>query len=111
MKKIFKATGHMSNANWVSDTKGDVITNHINQQTALGQESLIMTQDYDASDNPKRYASINRDQNSMTDATLALWEGDYMVGEYMTILFKYGSNAPSTFFEPFITWQIDNRNP
>lgn len=111
MKKIFKATGHMSNANWVSDTKGDVTTNHVNQQTGLGQESLIMTQDYDASDNPKRYASFNRDQNSMTDATLALWEGDYLVGEYIVCNFKYGSNVPSTFFEPFITWQSDNRNP
>lgn len=111
VKKIFNATGHMSNANWVSDTRGDVTTNHINPQTSLGQESLIMTQDYDVSENPKRYAAINKDQNSMTDGSIALWEGDYMTGEYLTILFKYGSNAPSTFCTPFITWQTDNRNP
>lgn len=111
IKKVFQATGHMSNATWVSDTKGDITTNHVNAQTFLGQESLIMVQDYDVSDNPKRYSSIFRDMNSMTDTQLALWEGDYMTGEYMTILFKYGSNAPSTFFEPFITWQPDPRNP
>lgn len=111
VKKIFNGTGHMSNANWISDTKGDVITNHVNPQTFLGQESLIMSQDYDASENPKRYAAINKDQNSMTDTALALWEGDYMCGEYIAITFKYGSNAPSTFFAPFITYQNDNRNP
>lgn len=111
IKKIFNATGHMSNATWVSDTKGDVTTNHVNAQTFLGQESLIMSQDYEISENPKRYSSIFRDMNSMTDTQLALWEGDYMTGEFMTIIFKYGSNGPSTFFEPFITWQPDNRNP
>jgi hypothetical protein len=47
----------------------------------------------------------------MTDNTLALWEGNYMVGEYITVLYKYGSNAPSFFYAPFITWQNDNRNP
>lgn len=111
VKKIFNATGHMSNANWVSDTRGDVTTNHVNPQTFLGQESLIMTQDYDASENPKRYAAINKDQNSMTDGSLALWEGDVMCGEYITITYKYGSNAPSSFYAPFVTWQSDNRNP
>lgn len=111
IKKVFNATGHMSNATWVSDIKGDVATNHVNPQTFLGQESLIMTQDYDISENPKRYAAINKDQNSLTDAALALWEGDYMTGELITILFKYGSNAPSTFFAPFVTYQNDNRNP
>jgi len=111
IKKIFNAVGYMSNKVWLSDTKGDVATNHINQQTFLGQESLIMNQDYDVIDSPKCYASLNRDQNSMADSTLALWEGDYLVGEYLTILFKYGSNAPATFFEPFIEWSNDNRNP
>lgn len=111
IKKIFNGTGHMSNATWVSDTKGDVTTNHINPQTFFGQESLIMTQDYDVSENPKRYAAINKDQNSMTDSVLSLWEGDYMCGEYIVIIFKYGSNSQSFFFAPFITYQIDNRNP
>lgn len=111
VKKIFNATGHMANATWVSDSKGDVITNHVNPQTFLGQESLIMSQDYDVSENPKRYAALNKDQNSMTDATLALWEGDDMTGEYLVITYKYGSNAPCYFFAPFIIYQNDNRNP
>lgn len=111
VKKIFNATGHMSNATWISDTKGDVVTNHVDPQTFLGQESLIMVQDYDVSENPKRYAAINKDQNSMTDNALALWEGNYMTGEYVAITFKYGSNAPSFFYAPFITYQNDNRNP
>jgi hypothetical protein len=101
----------MSNATWISNTKGDVITNHINPQTFLGQESLIMNQDYDVLENPKRYAAINRDQNSMSNTTLALWEGDYLTGEYLVITYKYASNAPSFFFAPFITWQPDARNP
>lgn len=110
-KKIFNAVGYMSNKTWVSDTKGDIATNHINEQTALGQESLIMSQDYETRDNPKRYASFNKDQNSMTDPVLALWEGDYLIGEYISCVFKYGSNAPSTFYGPFIIYQTDNRNP
>lgn len=111
IKKIFNATGYMSNANWISNTRGDVATNHINPQTLLPQESLIMDQDYDSSENPKRYAAINKDGNSMTDQILAIWEGDYMCGEYLTILFKYSSSAPSSFYAPFIVWQNDNRNP
>lgn len=110
-KKVFNATGQMASATWVSDVKGDVITNHINSQTLQGQESLIMDEDYDVSENPKRYAAFNKDQNSMADAQVALWEGDYLCGEYIIVKYKYDSNVPSTFFAPFVIWQNDNRNP
>jgi hypothetical protein len=111
IKKIFNATGYMSNATWSSDVKGDVSTNHVNPQTLIGQESLLMAEDYDISENPKRYAGFNMDQNSMDDEDVALWEGDYLTGGYIACTYKYESNIDSFFFAPFITWQPDNRNP
>lgn len=111
IKKIFNAIGYMSNGIWVSDTKGDIQTNSINSQTSQLQQSLIMAQDYDSLESPKRYASFNKDMNSRADQTIGLWEGDVLNGELITCKFKYSGNTQVYFFAPFITYQADNRNP
>jgi hypothetical protein len=111
VKKIFMATGYMSNAVWVSDTKGDVETNLINSQTGLSQQSLIMSQDYDTLESPKMYASFNFDMNSRANQILGLWEGDYLAGEIVTCKLKGSSGTNKYLYAPFITYRIDNRNP
>lgn len=111
IKKVFDATGYMSNQVWISNTKGDVVTNHVNPQTLLGQESMIMFDDYDSSENPKNYASYLRDMNSMADQSIALWEGDYLCGEYIKVKYKITTSVFTFFYAPFSVWQLDNRNP
>lgn len=113
IKKLFDATGYMSNATWDSGEKGDVETNSINSQTGLKQQSLIMTEDYDTLESPKRYAALNFDMNSMADETIALWEGDKLNGGLVKCKLKFsGSTASDTYlYAPFVEYQIDQRNP
>lgn len=113
VKKLFDAVGYMSNVTWVSDVKGDIETNSINSQTALKQQSLIMAQDYDVLESPKRYAAFNFDMNSASDETIALWEGDRLNGELIKCRLKFSANTGSVtyMYAPFINFQIDNRNP
>jgi len=111
VKKLFDATGYMSNFTWMNDTKGDIETNVINSQTGQSQQSLIMTDDYDTVESPKRYAAFNFDMNSGPNQILALWEGDKLNGEIITCKYKGGAGVNSYFFAPFINYQIDNRNP
>lgn len=111
IKKTFNATGYTSNQTWFSPTQGDVKTNGINSQTLLLQQSLIMQEDYNILENPSRYAAINRDMNSMSDPTIALWEGDYMRGNWMSIKYSYGGNQFSYFMAPFLNYQTSSRNP
>lgn len=111
VKKVYNALGYMSNGIWVSDVKGDVKTNSINSQTFLAAESLIMAQDYDSFEAPKRYASFNKDMNSNSDPIIGLWEGDELTGELIICKLKYLGTVQSYLYAPFITYQIDNRNP
>lgn len=113
IKKVFDAIGYMSNATWNSNAKGDIETNSINSQTGLTQESLIMDEDFDVFENPKRYAAFNFDMNSGSDETVALWEGDKLNGEVVACNLKYSSNTGNFvyLYSPFINYQVDNRNP
>lgn len=111
IKKVFDAIAFQSNQSaWAAPTKGDIKTNTVNSQTLFQQESLLMQQDFDSLENPNRYAAFNRDQNSMTDASVALWEGDYLVGNYIIVKLSYASNAFSYLYSPYITWSPDPRN-
>lgn len=110
VKKVFNALAYQSNRTWTAPTKGDVKTNSINSQTFLQQESLIMEEDFDVLENPNRYAAFNRDQNSMSDATLALWEGDYVSGNYIIVRLSIIYNGFSYLYSPYITWKSDPRN-
>lgn len=110
-KKVYNAIGYMSDGVWHSNVKGDIQTNSINSQTGLSQQSLIMSQDYDSLEAPKRYAAFNKDMNSNADPITGLWEGDELTGEYIVCKFKFSGNTQSFLYAPFITYQIDNRNP
>src|SRR5205807_479064 len=92
IKKIFNGLSYQSNKTWATPTKGDVETNGIDSQTLLKQQSLIMEADFDVLESPSRYAAFNRDQNSMTDATIALWEGNYLRGNTIIVKLSYSGN-------------------
>lgn len=110
IKKLFMALGYQSNRTWTAQTTGDVYTNTVNSQTFLQQQSLLMDQDFDILENPSRYAAFNRDQNSMSNTTLALWEGDYLTGNYIVVKLSITINGPTYLYAPYVTWRADPRN-
>lgn len=111
LKKVFRAMGYTSDGAWVSDTKGDIETNKINSQTGLSQQSLVMADDYNNLENPKRYASFNFDMNSRANQFTGLWEGDWLTGELIVCKLKGSAGINNYLFAPFITYNIDNPNP
>lgn len=110
IKKVFNAHAYQSNRTWFAPQQGDVETNTINSQTALVQQSLIMEQDFNVLEMPDRYASLNRDMNSMIDPNEALWEGDYLVGNYLIVKLSYSGDIASYMFAPYVTYQLNPRN-
>lgn len=110
IKKVYNAIAYEANQTWGSITVGDVQTDTVNSQTFLRQQSRIFVQDYDVSENPSRYASFNRDVNSMTDPAIALWEGDYLTGRYILVKLTASFTGFCTLFAPYITYQLDPRN-
>lgn len=110
IKKVFNAIAYQSNRTWFAPQQGDVITSTINSQTGLQQESLIMDQDFDILEMPNRYAAFNRDMNSMTDPNEALWEGDYLCGNYLIVKLSYAGDIQSHLFAPYLTYSIQQRN-
>lgn len=82
VKKVFNAISYQSNDIWESPENGDVLTSMINPQTELPQISQLKTRDYVTEENV-RYAAFLRDANSMSDARLALCEGDFLNGVWI----------------------------
>jgi len=110
IKKNFMALAYQSEQTWFCGTAGDVETNTINSQTFLRQQSLIMNQDFDILETPYRYAAFNRDRNSMTDPTVAIWEGDVLTGGYVVVKLSITYNGYSYLYSPYITYSINPRN-
>lgn len=110
VKKVFNSIAYQSNQTWSAPTKGDVKTNTVSSQTGFQQESSIMFQDFDALENPNRYAAFNRNQNSSTDPVLSLWEGEYLTGNYVVVKLSIGFSGFCYLYSPYINWQRDPRN-
>lgn len=110
IKKEFLAMAYQSNRTWFCPQQGDVETSTTNSQTGLVQQSLIMEQDVDDIEMPNRYVAFNRDQNSMSDPDVALWEGDFLVGNYLIVKLSYSGDIASYLFAPYINYRLDPRN-
>lgn len=110
VKKNYLALAYQSGKVWSAPVNGDVETDSINSQTLLRQQSRIMFDDFDSLENPNRYASFNKDVNSMSDAGIALWEGDELNGHYILVRLKHAANSSNFLFAPYITWVPLPRN-
>lgn len=110
IKKNYMALAYQSNRTWVADNAGDVETNTVNSQTGLTQQSLIMEQDFEILEMPSRYASFNRDSNSMSNPNHALWEGDVLTGNLIMVKLSYSQETQSYLFAPYVTWAPAPRN-
>jgi hypothetical protein len=112
IKKVFNAISYRSNEVFESPVNGDIFTSMINPQTGLQQQSQLKTVDYEIQENV-RYAAFMRDANSMSDARLALCEGDFLLGDWVaTKLIVPANKANKLVFlsSPYVTSEISQRN-
>lgn len=110
MNKVYMTTGHQGNQKWVSPVNGDVFTSFVNPQTGLVQISQLQSADYKITNNT-RYADFLRDVNSMSDPVIALLEGDFLIGNYISVKFEYQGTAFAFMYAPYITWIPNGKNP
>lgn len=106
IKKKFLSLGYRSNKVWSSPTKGDVKTSQINPQTNLQQESKILESNYEVQETAT-VAALNYDMNSKQDERLALYEGDYLNGDYCVIKFVCpvaSASELATFNMPYLNF-------
>jgi hypothetical protein len=112
IKKTYNGIGYHSNKVWASPTNGDIQTSNVNPQTGLPSISNLKEVDYDLEENVN-VAGFNFDANSLSDARLALVEGDYLKGVWIKcklICPAAEANELVTLNSPYVTWAVSNRN-
>lgn len=109
IKKVYDALAYQGNVIWESPVVGDIATSMINPQTGLQQQSKLVAADYEIQENV-RYCALLRDVNSMADAQVALWEGDYLTGTNLLVKFVYRGSDYAWMYLPYLNWQVSNRN-
>jgi hypothetical protein len=109
IKKTFLALGYQSNKLWSAPNNGDVSTSFINPQTNLQQISRITNADQSVGEGMP-HAAFLRDANSMLDPAVAIWEGDYLKGNWLEINLQYTGGDFAFLYAPYIIWAPSPRN-
>lgn len=108
VKKVFHAIGHRALSKWTSPTNGDIYTSQFNPQTGLQQISSLKDFDIEI-DEGVWVASLKRDVNSKSDPLEGLYEGDYLVGDYLVAEFVSSGDDFNYLFAPYVTWSVTNK--
>ena len=112
IKKTFQALSYQpfNNKIWVAKTLGDINTSFYNPQTNLQQISQLVAEDFEITEGQAN-AALQRDANSMTNAQLALVEGDYLKGYWIRVLLTAPDNGFNAMFNPRIDWDASMKTP
>lgn len=121
VRKKYLALGYQSPDKWSCDNLTSfvpgqenidaIVTSFINPQTGFQQSSQLKPVDIDTDNNEGQItAAFLRDINSGTNPNLALLEGDFLLGWYMEVEFTYRGHEFSFFYNPYVTYNISNRN-
>ena len=89
-----------------------ITTNMDNPQTGLPQESSLKEVDF-VLEETVLTAGLLRDKNSMADNQLALVEGDYLGGNYMSVKFQINATDAQnlvTLVDPYLADEISDKN-
>ena len=89
-----------------------ITTNMDNPQTGLPQESSLKEVDF-VLEETVLTAGLLRDKNSMLDNVLALVEGDYLGGNYMSVKFQINATDAQnlvTLVDPYLADEISTKN-
>ncbi len=116
LKKLFLTSAYQANKTWSSDryaintgSADSIKTSFYNPDTGLQQISELKSVDYSIEEG-KYCAALLKDKNSGLDATLAVLEGDELIGNWMEIEYLYRGNDFSWIFMPQITFNKSNKN-
>mgnify|MGYP000505790949 CR=1 FL=1 len=109
VKKTMLSIGYEASGIWAAPTLGDIYTSQTNPQTNLLQQSLIKSFDVEL-DEGRYICTLLRDANSMSNANVALLEGDYLTGFYIVINFVYSGTGFSWLYLPYVQWIPNPRN-
>jgi hypothetical protein len=108
VNKTFNSVGYTSKKTWVSNTNGDIKTSFFNTETGFQQISNLKAVDYVVQGNV-RVAAFLRDANSGLVAAVAVLEGDYLEGSWLSMKFIYDEEGFANLFAPYINYNLNNR--
>ena len=111
IRKKFNALSYKSknNKRWYAPS---IQTNTVSDQTGKKQESSLIAKDFTLEETTLT-AALLRDKNSMSDARLALVEGDYLGGNNILINLEISAadaNDLVSLVEPYLSYQISQVN-
>lgn len=109
LKKIFERLSYQGTNFWVCDSDGDIKTSQNNPQTGLQQISKLRDFDF-LSDEGNVYSSLLRDINSNSVALEGLYNGDFLVGSWIQIKFKYTGSGYSFIYMPHVGYHLSDKN-
>lgn len=109
IKKTYESIRYQANQYWIAKNLGDVLTSQPNLQTGLPQISKFFQEDFTIEEGVY-FNALLRDANSMQNGAVALWEGDYLKGWYLTVKLTYSGNQFSWIFAPSIGYEISQRD-
>ena len=109
VRRTFDTVSYQSNQKWVCPIIGGVLTSEINEYTNLQQVSQLKEDDFSQRGNYFD-AALLRDANSGLNRQIALLEGDFLSGQWISLNFTYVGNDFAWIFEPYVQYQLNNRN-
>lgn len=109
LKKIFETISYDGNKVWTSEVDGDIKVSGVNGQTGLPVISKLMYFNYTI-DEGIRTAAFLRDINSKDVALEALYEGDFLVGNYLQTTLRYGGNDFAFLFFVRAQYHLSQKN-
>lgn len=91
------------NKKWLALNPGDITTSYTNLQTGLPQISQMLDLDFDITEGLVTGALL-RDMNSMDNPQVALWEGEYLIGFWISVYLTAQDTGFNFFNNPSIKW-------
>jgi len=106
-KKNFHNLQYQSNQDWACPTVGDINTSVINPNSNIRQQSQLIPQDIEKTDNIW-YAYLLRDMSA--GGFLEDDPADYLNGNWIEVNFVYSGNKFAWLFLPTVVSEINQRN-
>lgn len=106
IKKTFMSLSYQAfkNKKWLALNVGDITTSYTNAQTGLPQISQLIDPDLEISEGLVTGAFL-RDANSGDNPQIALLEGEYMAGFWISVLLTSQDSGFNTLFSPAANWK------
>lgn len=108
-KKTFNVFQYYGNQFWEAFNVGDIKTSLFNPQTGFQQISQLIAQDFYINEGLYS-AALLRDGNSQANQALAILQGDYLKGIWLSIKLTYRGNNFAYLYNPGLLWVPSPRN-